>query len=96
MNIVLLFSQAQEIEDTIGHVTILVNNAGVVCGQKITEADPNEIQQVMETNLVAHHWVRIQTWGSDDVDVNSSNIRCGIFLVLCGRTNKITDMRVRE
>ncbi|OWF41266.1 Short-chain dehydrogenase/reductase 3 [Mizuhopecten yessoensis] len=51
-----IYSKAQEIKDTIGPVSILVNNAGVVTGRKIVDSVEEEVEATFAVNTLAHIW----------------------------------------
>jgi all-trans-retinol dehydrogenase (NAD+) len=51
--------QAQQVLESVGPVTILVNNAGVVFGRKLMDSRDEDIVMAMRTNTLAHIWVRI-------------------------------------
>lgn len=47
---------AKQIQEEIGHPTILVNNAGVVQGKLLLDLTPEDIQQTFSVNTLAHFW----------------------------------------
>ena len=49
--------QAQEIKNTIGHVSILINNAGIVFGKNIIDSNDEEIVKALDVNTLSHFWV---------------------------------------
>ncbi|KAI3645017.1 hypothetical protein MP228_011181 [Amoeboaphelidium protococcarum] len=46
----------QRVEQEIGEITILVNNAGIVNGKPIEDLDPQRIQKVFAVNTLAQFW----------------------------------------
>lgn len=48
---------AQQVRDEVGNVAVLVNNAGVVTGQKLMEAKDERIEKTFAVNTLAHYWV---------------------------------------
>lgn len=44
-------------EAKFGHVTILINNAGVVFPNSFMNSDPEQIETTLRTNTLAHFWV---------------------------------------
>jgi len=42
--------------DTVGHVTILVNNAGIVTGKKLLDSPDRQMELTMRVNTEAHFW----------------------------------------
>ncbi|XP_078664489.1 epidermal retinol dehydrogenase 2-like [Branchiostoma floridae x Branchiostoma belcheri] len=51
-----IYRAAQEVKDSVGHVTILVNNAGIVSGRKFLDCPDDLIQKTMDINTNAHFW----------------------------------------
>jgi all-trans-retinol dehydrogenase (NAD+) len=47
---------ADEIRTEVGHVTILINNAGIVNGQALLDSPDARLAKVMEVNATAHFW----------------------------------------
>ena len=47
-----------KIKKTIGDVTILVNNAGIVTGKKFIDSGDNEIEKTFKVNTFSHFWVK--------------------------------------
>ena len=47
---------AEEIKTTIGNVSYLVNNAGIVAGKPILQLQPEQVKKVIDVNLVSHFW----------------------------------------
>lgn len=50
---------AEKIQDEIGHVTILINNAGIVFEGPLHLSEKIHIEKVMNVNIMAHFWVSI-------------------------------------
>ena len=53
-----VYQCAGRVEEEVGHVTVLVNNAGIVTGQKLLEASDDSIERTFAVNTLAHFWVR--------------------------------------
>jgi all-trans-retinol dehydrogenase (NAD+) len=51
---------AEQVKRDVGHVDILINNAGIVTGKKFLECPDALIEKTMEVNVNAHFWVRQQ------------------------------------
>ncbi|KAK7093609.1 short-chain dehydrogenase/reductase 3-like [Littorina saxatilis] len=51
-----IYSCAQELKAKFGEVSILVNNAGVVIGNTILDAKPEDIERTFDVNTLAHMW----------------------------------------
>lgn len=51
-----VYKLAEEIKNTIGDVTMLVNNAGIVTGKKILQSSDELMMKTMEVNSIAHFW----------------------------------------
>ena len=52
-----MIKQGRVLQQEVGHVTMLINNAGVVSGHPLLECSDDEIQQTLQVNLLAHFWV---------------------------------------
>lgn len=52
-----VYRLAAQVREEVGDVAILVNNAGIVAGKKLTESDDSDVQRVFEVNTLAHYWV---------------------------------------
>uniref|UniRef100_A0A1Y1JUB5 Uncharacterized protein n=1 Tax=Photinus pyralis TaxID=7054 RepID=A0A1Y1JUB5_PHOPY len=48
-----------KIEQEVGNVTILVNNAGILFGNPFCELSATEIEKMIQVNLMSHFWVCI-------------------------------------
>ncbi|XP_066268769.1 epidermal retinol dehydrogenase 2-like [Branchiostoma lanceolatum] len=51
-----IYRAAQEVKSSVGHVTILINNAGIVTGRKFLDCPDDLIQKTMDINTNAHFW----------------------------------------
>eukprot|EP01080_Neovahlkampfia_damariscottae_P006010 gene6010-10012_t len=51
-----VYTYGDEIINKIGHPTILINNAGIVTGKNIFDANEETIKKTMEVNVNAHFW----------------------------------------
>ncbi|XP_046572927.1 short-chain dehydrogenase/reductase 3-like [Haliotis rubra] len=51
-----IYDCAKQIKDTIGDVTILVNNAGVVYGNQILTSSDDDVVKTLQVNVIAHFW----------------------------------------
>ncbi|XP_041378009.1 short-chain dehydrogenase/reductase 3-like [Gigantopelta aegis] len=51
-----VYKCAEKVKSSVGDVTILVNNAGVVFGQLILDSSEEQIQTTIKTNILAHFW----------------------------------------
>ena len=52
-----IYRVADEIKKSIGDITILVNNAGIVTGKKFLDSSDAEIERTMNVNTTAHFWL---------------------------------------
>lgn len=41
----------------VGHLDVLINNAGIVTGRRLLEAEPEQIEKVFAVNTLALYWV---------------------------------------
>lgn len=46
------------IEDHLGSVDILINNAGILSKISLLDGQPKDIQKVIDVNLASHFWVK--------------------------------------
>jgi len=51
-----VYKTAKQVQKDAGDVTILINNAGIVTGKTLLEADDNLIEKTFNVNTVAHFW----------------------------------------
>ena len=52
-----MIKQGTLLQQEVGHVTMLVNNAGVVAGRRLLNNSDDDIQHTLHVNLLAHFWV---------------------------------------
>jgi all-trans-retinol dehydrogenase (NAD+) len=46
-----------QVQETIGNVTMVINNAGVVSGKSLINCSDASIQRTFDVNVIAHFWV---------------------------------------
>ncbi|EDQ87958.1 uncharacterized protein MONBRDRAFT_32991 [Monosiga brevicollis MX1] len=51
-----VYALADKVRGEIGEVTMLINNAGIVSGKKLLEADDALMEKVVQVNTIAHFW----------------------------------------
>lgn len=68
-----IYAKAQEIKDTIGPVSILVNNAGMVTGRKIVDSVDEELEATIAVNTLAHMWT-LKAFLPDMIDLCRGHI----------------------
>ncbi|XP_011684126.1 epidermal retinol dehydrogenase 2 isoform X2 [Strongylocentrotus purpuratus] len=51
-----VYRTADKVREDIGHVTILINNAGIVSGKKLLQCPDSLIKKTMDLNINAHFW----------------------------------------
>ncbi|CAD6956315.1 unnamed protein product [Tilletia caries] len=73
-------SIAARIKDEVGHVSMLVNNAGVLNGKLLTDLEDSEIQRIVGVNLISHFYT-IKAFLPDMVTVSSVMGHIGIAQV---------------
>ena len=49
---------ARQVQEEVGDVAVLVNNAGIVTGQRLMDAKDESIERTFAVNSLAHYWVR--------------------------------------
>lgn len=52
-----VFKVAEKVREEVGHVTILINNAGIMPCRTIMNYTPEEIKRIFDINVLAHFWV---------------------------------------
>ena len=52
-----VYATAKQVQRDVGHVTILVNNAGIVSGNNIQDIPDEKIIKTFDVNILAHFWV---------------------------------------
>lgn len=48
---------AEKVKEEVGHVTILINNAGIMPCHTFLEHTPEEIRKIFDINVLAHCWI---------------------------------------
>jgi len=56
----LFIFQAKHVQEDVGDVTLLINNAGVVMGLTATDLSSDDIKHCLKVNTLAHFWVKIE------------------------------------
>ncbi|XP_013189782.2 estradiol 17-beta-dehydrogenase 11 [Amyelois transitella] len=51
-----IYRMAKRVEQEVGRVSLLINNAGVVSGQYLLETPDHLIQRTFDVNVLAHFW----------------------------------------
>lgn len=51
-----IYQAAEKVKADVGHVDILINNAGIVTGRKFLDSPDTLVQKTMEVNTNAHFW----------------------------------------
>jgi len=51
-----IYAMATKVQDEVGDVTILVNNAGIVSGSKLLDTPDSKILRTFDVNILAHFW----------------------------------------
>jgi len=51
-----IYSMAGKVQDEVGAVTILVNNAGIVSGSRLLDTPDAKIIRTFDVNILAHFW----------------------------------------
>ncbi|CAF1576525.1 unnamed protein product, partial [Adineta steineri] len=52
-----IYECAKKVQDTVGNVTMVINNAGVVSGKPLVECSDASIQRTFDVNVLAHFWI---------------------------------------
>eukprot|EP01147_Barroeca_monosierra_P009314 gene9314-1581_t len=51
-----VYTLADKVKKEVGHVTMLINNAGIVTGKPFLEAEDERMIKTMEVNTISHFW----------------------------------------
>ncbi|CAF1234268.1 unnamed protein product [Rotaria magnacalcarata] len=52
-----IYACAKTVQETVGQVTMVINNAGVVSGKNFLECSDTSIQRTFDVNIMAHFWI---------------------------------------
>ncbi|XP_045162385.2 short-chain dehydrogenase/reductase 3-like isoform X2 [Mercenaria mercenaria] len=52
----LIYEKAQEVQEMVGDVTLLVNNAGILSGKPIEFLQPEDMKETLKVNTLAQIW----------------------------------------
>jgi len=52
-----IYERAKIVQETIGKVTMIINNAGVVSGKHFINCSDASIQRTFDVNIMAHFWI---------------------------------------
>ncbi|XP_063975093.1 short-chain dehydrogenase/reductase family 16C member 6 [Diachasmimorpha longicaudata] len=52
-----IYRVAKTVKIEVGNVTIVVNNAGYVCGKTFMNIPDDEIEKTFKVNILAHYWI---------------------------------------
>jgi all-trans-retinol dehydrogenase (NAD+) len=52
-----VYKYAEIVKSDVGHVDVVINNAGVVCGQTFLDIPDYMIEKTFKVNILAHYWV---------------------------------------
>lgn len=53
-----VYKNAELVKSDIGPVDLLINNAGIVCGQTLLDIPDNMIEKTFQVNIMSHYWVK--------------------------------------
>ena len=52
-----VYETAERVKEEVGNVSVLVNNAGVMCVKTVQDLKDHEIDSVHNINVMTHYWV---------------------------------------
>lgn len=52
-----VYKAADQVKADLGPIDILINNAGVVCGQPLLDIPDYMIEKTYKVNILSHYWV---------------------------------------
>lgn len=53
-----VYKNADLVKSEVGNVDVLINNAGIVCGQLLLDIPDHMIEKTFKVNIMSHYWVR--------------------------------------
>lgn len=53
---------AEKVRKEVGHVEVLVNNAGILNGGSLLKLTEEDIRRTFDINILAYIWVRVSTY----------------------------------
>lgn len=68
-----VFKTAERVKQEIGHVTILVNNAGIMPCHAFLDYKPEEVKRLFDINVLAHFWT-LQAFLPNMIENNHGHI----------------------
>ncbi|KAL0118164.1 hypothetical protein PUN28_009081 [Cardiocondyla obscurior] len=98
-----IYKKAKIIQEEIGKVTILINNAGVVTGMKLLDTPDKLITRTMDVNVMSHFWtvkaflpIMLESNKGHIVSVASLAGQCGVPKLVDYCTSKYAAMGFDE
>lgn len=52
-----VYKNADLVKSEVGPVDVLINNAGIVCGQTFLDIPDHMIEKTFHVNIISHYWV---------------------------------------
>lgn len=53
-----VYKNADLVKSEVGTVDILINNAGIVCGNTFLDLPDHMIEKTYQVNILSHYWVK--------------------------------------
>lgn len=69
----IVYKVAEDVKREVGHVSVLVNNAGIVAGKYFLDVKDEEVIRTMEVNTMAHFWT-LKAFLPDMVRANEGHV----------------------
>jgi len=85
-----VYKVAKEIKETIGSVTMLINNAGIVTGRSFMECPDELMIKTMEVNTISHFWT-LKAFLGDMMEKNHGHIVTIASIAGYGGSPKLVD-----
>merc|ERR1711915_15893 len=85
-----IYEMATKVQEEVGDVTILVNNAGIVSGSLLLETPDNKIIKTFDVNIMAHFWT-IKAFLPDMLEQKQGHLVNVASLAGHSGTNKLVD-----
>lgn len=64
---------AKHVQESVGHPSILINNAGIAHNTSVLKTPPKELQRLMDVNLLSHYYT-IQAFVPHMIETNKGHI----------------------
>ncbi|CAF1566332.1 unnamed protein product [Adineta steineri] len=85
-----IYECAKKVQDTVGNVTMVINNAGIVSGKSLIDCSDASIQRTFDVNVLAHFWI-LKAFLPSMLDNNHGHIVTVSSIAGCYGVSKLVD-----